>query len=453
MRAMMWFRESDLRCQDNTALYHASVESPAEGLLGLFIISPDVWQRHDMSDCRKEFILKHLASLSTELKHYNIPLIVLTSSPQNNEIKSVLSMVQKYSIKKLFYNQQFGVDEIKRDEQIQQFCTSNQVMIKNYTDHVVINPDEILSTSKTRLTIFTPFKKVWLSKLLQLIKNNTFQIYPLPKKQKIVFAQPTPINELTSLTHMPQHEASSWKIGENQALKTLDNFIEHKLKKYHEVRDFPAIDGTSKLSPYLASGILSPRQCIQNIIDVKHRGAETWLSELIWREYYHYVLYHFPRVSMNKPYKLNTEKIKWGNDSTLFEAWKNAQTGFPLIDAAMNQLNQTGWMHNRLRMLTASFLAKNLLIDWRKGEQYFMQKLIDGDLAANNGGWQWCASTGTDAVPYFRIFNPILQTKKFDPQLEFIKKYCPEFQTTSYPKPIIDLAESRKRALASFKIT
>jgi deoxyribodipyrimidine photo-lyase len=447
----MWFRENDLRCHDNTALYHASLEENQEGLLGFFMISPYIWKAHDMSSLRQEFLLKHLETLRADLALYNIPLLIETVTNEQKESNVILKTIQKHHIHKLFYNQQFAVNEQKRDDDVKQYCLANDIAVKDYIDHIIFKPDEILSTEKKRFTIFTPFKKVWLSKLDSLIKNDAFQTCPTPKKQNKFSSSFSSLENVNLTDYYSYTTHFNWRIGENHALKILDNFIEHKIKTYHKTRDYPAIEGTSKLSPYLASGIISPRQCVEKIAKLNQLGANTWLSELIWREFYHHVLFHFPRVSMHKPYKLITDKIHWETNTALFNAWKNAQTGFPLIDAAMNQLNQTGWMHNRLRMLTASFLAKNLLIDWRKGEKYFMQKLIDGDLAANNGGWQWCASTGTDAVPYFRIFNPLIQTKKFDPNMEFIKQYCPDFQKKDYPKPIIDLGESRKRALAAYK--
>ncbi|MFX8624819.1 FAD-binding domain-containing protein, partial [Acinetobacter baumannii] len=266
-----------------------------------------------------------------------------------------------------------------------------------------------------------------------------------------------------------------WPVGESYALEQLDQFVEDSVSHYKVERDFPHVHGTSKLSPYLNIGILSVRQCLQALFRNQHgnfhldnEGQQTWLDELIWREFYQHILFDFPYVSKHLPFKKGTQKIKWNHNPEQLKAWQTGQTGIPIVDAGMRQLLQTGWMHNRVRMITAMFLCKNLLIDWRIGEQWFMQHLIDGDLAANNGGWQWCASTGTDAVPYFRIFNPISQSQKFDPNGDYIRKWVKELAhldnksihdpysskinlSLNYPKPIVDLKETRLKAIETFK--
>lgn len=453
MTTLMWFRENDLRCRDNTALYEASLAA-SQTLLGLFIVAKHEWEAHHFAPIKQDFILRQLKTLSIALSKLNIPLIILASSsstPPHNTTTLVTQILNQYKVTALFFNQQFGVDERKRDEMVLQYCQKSNIKTRSFIDHIVFKPDEILTGQKKYYTVFTPFKKQWLSKLDALVTQGSFDTYPAPRKRPPC-SLTTPIFDFPATsTSAGFSDSSAWPVGEENALKILDNFIAHKIKHYQRTRDFPAIDGTSKLSPYLAAGLLSPRQCVQKILQHKDLGSQTWLSELIWREFYQHVLKNFPRVSMGKPFQLNTDKIQWNTDKAIFEAWKTGQTGFPIIDAAMNQLNQTGWMHNRLRMITAMFLSKNGLINWRQGERYFMEHLIDGDLAANNGGWQWCASTGTDAVPYFRIFNPELQTKRFDPQREFIKQYCPEFESKSYPKPIVDLTESRKRAIDAYR--
>lgn len=266
-----------------------------------------------------------------------------------------------------------------------------------------------------------------------------------------------------------------WPTGEGFALEQLDVFIENHLSDYKLERDFPNVKGTSQLSPYLNLGILSIRQCLQALFRTEHgnfhianEGQQTWLDELLWREFYQHILFDFPHVSKHIPFKKDTQKIKWNHNPEHLTAWQTGQTGIPIIDAGMRQLQKTGWMHNRVRMITAMFLCKNLLIDWRIGEQWFMEHLIDGDLAANNGGWQWCASTGTDAVPYFRIFNPIAQSKKFDPNGDYIRQWVDELADLdnkmihepyssktplqlNYPKPIVDLKETRMKAIETFK--
>ena len=289
-----------------------------------------------------------------------------------------------------------------------------------------------------------------------------FSLPPTWKDQGVFLHHtiPASINNFSSTI-----PASYWPGGEAIAHKRLKQFAQEKIDQYHAGRDFPAHNATSQLSPYLANGILSPRQCFTAAIQANHGkltdgqlGVDTWISELIWREVYKQILANFPRISMNQAFKQETEKWPWRHDQDLFSAWTKGQTGYPLIDAAMRQLHQTGWMHNRLRMVVAMFLTKDCFIDWRLGEKYFMQNLVDGDLAANNGGWQWAASTGCDAVPYFRVFNPVRQSERFDPEGVFIKTYCPELQSVptkqlhdpfkhpiglNYPKPIIDYRNTR----------
>jgi deoxyribodipyrimidine photo-lyase len=281
-------------------------------------------------------------------------------------------------------------------------------------------------------------------------------------------SDPIPDFELKNDLH--KKAINLYQPGENSALILLENFIEDKINKYKTLRDFPKLDSTSRLSPYFASGIISAKSCINLLSkfseDIPGTGHYSWFNEVIWREFYKYIIYHYPRVSMKKSFNEKYDALIWRDDEGSFNAWCNGATGIPLIDAAMTQLNQTGWMHNRLRMVVAMFLSKNLLIDWKKGEEYFMRNLIDGDHASNVGGWQWSASTGVDAAPYFRIFNPITQSEKFDKEGEFIKKYLPIFSELSpkeihnpdsetrtklkYPKMIVDLSSSRKRAIETF---
>ena len=266
-----------------------------------------------------------------------------------------------------------------------------------------------------------------------------------------------------------------WPFSEEYALTSLDDFINDKVIHYEKERDFPHQDSTSQLSPYLNLGIISIRQCIQALFrrqhdhfQIEHLGQQTWLDELLWREFYQHILFDFPQISKHQPFKTHTHKIQWRDAPEDLAAWQQGQTGIPIVDAGMRQLLATGWMHNRVRMVTAMFLTKNLLMDWRLGEQWFMQHLIDGNLAANNGGWQWCASTGTDSVPYFRIFNPISQSQKFDVNGNYIRQWVPELAhldaktihepyaknsnlALNYPKPIADLKQTRIRAIEVFK--
>jgi deoxyribodipyrimidine photo-lyase len=437
MRNLLWIREHDLRIRDNTALHYANL-SADDGLLAVFLINTSEWHEHDMAPIRQNFILRQLNLLQRDLDELNISLIIHTVLDKKTIPDFLLNLAQTYKIDTLYFNDQYELDELRRDQVIINLFEKNNITTQHYTDQVIFKPGDILTEQRKYYTVFTPFKNKFLDKL----KHIELNIYSKPKKlsQKIHI----PDTSLPIIT-----EDKNWPVGEELSHKRLTHFIKSKLENYKTDRDFPSIDGTSQLSPYLASGIISIRTCFKKALEFPHH--DVWISELIWREFYKHVMKHFPRVCMHKPLKLITEKIPWENNLDHFEAWKNGKTGIPLIDAAMQQLNTTGWMHNRLRMITAMFLTKNLLIDWRWGEKYFMQNLIDGDLAANNGGWQWAASTGTDAVPYFRIFNPISQTEKFDPEYEFIKKYCPEALTKKYVKPIIDLSASRQRAISVYK--
>jgi deoxyribodipyrimidine photo-lyase len=302
-----------------------------------------------------------------------------------------------------------------------------------------------------------------------MLEQKSLKLLPAPTKQTKLMIQSSKIP-----TFLPGFEstidADLWPAGESNARKRLNHFIDEKLFFYDTHRDFPAMDGTSRLSPYLSAGMISARECFaaamvanQNELDTGNPGAVMWMNELIWRDFYKDILIAVPRISMRKAFKEETEALSWRYDQKQLAAWKEGKTGFPIIDAAMRQLNTKGWMHNRLRMIVAMFFTKNLFFDWRIGEEYFIIRLIDGDLSANNGGWQWSASTGTDAAPYFRIFNPIRQSERFDPKGKFIRQYCPELaeldnkeihhpeNLTNYPKQIVNLEVSRKQTIAAFK--
>ena len=299
---------------------------------------------------------------------------------------------------------------------------------------------------------------------------------PAPEKQSALslkHVQSQPFENLYEPTALCID--SFYRAGETAAQDALDHFLDGTIDHYHQQRDFPSIAGTSSISPWLVAGTLSIRQCFHQALqrnngelDTGNQGITTWLSELIWREFYKHILVGFPRVSKNRAFKPETEQLPWQDDKSLLTAWQTGQTGFPIVDAAMRQLTNTGWMHNRLRMVTAMFLSKNLMLDWRLGEQFFMEHLIDGDLAANNGGWQWSASTGTDAAPYFRMFNPTSQSQKFDAEGTFIRQWLPELahldnkaihgpyeygeqSGLNYPHPVIDHRYSRQRVLQAFK--
>jgi deoxyribodipyrimidine photo-lyase len=470
MRTLHWFRE-DLRISDNTALYHAAQQA-TEGCLSVYFITPTTWQQHDIAACRVDFILRGLRELSKELASLNIPLLILECETFADIPTLLLKTCQQYKIQFVHFNQQYEFNERKRDEAVIHLLEKNNIHTQGHHDQTIIPPNVIRTQKGETFTIFTPFKKAWI----KYYQEHPITLLQQPKKQLSMIANtstiPATIKNFNSLV-----ASDIWLAGENAAQKRLRYFVDNIIAHYKKWRDFPAIDGTSKLSPYLATGMISPRQCLQAALEFNQKkldsgneGAIQWISELIWREFYKDILLNFPRVSKHQPFKLITNKLQWDNNPTYFEAWKQGKTGFPFVDAAMRQLQQTGWMHNRLRMLVAMFFTKQLWLDWRQGEQFFMQHLIDGDLSANNGGWQWSASTGTDAVPYFRIFNPITQSERFDPEGKFIRQYCPELSELdnksihdpyargdvflsclNYPKPIIDYKMSRERVLKEYK--
>jgi deoxyribodipyrimidine photo-lyase len=376
----------------------------------------------------------------------------------------------------LYFNRQYEVNESQRDQRVTAALQKQQIAVHSYDDQVILPPGSVLSQQGQPLRIFTPYKRAWY----RVFSERTIKQLPAPKAQTPLALSLQPAAIPAKLTAFQSTvDPARWPAGQGAASKRLRQFVSHHLFQYDKERDFPALDGTSQLSPYLAAGMISPRQCFlaaleanQMELDTGNAGAVVWMSELIWREFYKHLLVAAPRVSKHKAYLEVTDNIVWDNNEKQLQAWQQGQTGYPLIDAAMRQLNTLGWMHNRLRMVVAMFLTKNLFFDWRLGEKYFMSQLIDGDLAANNGGWQWSASTGTDAAPYFRIFNPIRQSERFDPEGKFILQYCPELAgfngksihepyeslpllaaAANYPRPIIGLNDKRSRVLAAYKKT
>ena len=471
MNSLVWFRR-DLRVQDNSALNHAAASLAAGGqVVGLFIVTPEQWKQHDDADVKVAFWIENLHCLSEQLQKLNIPLrieICETFDQVPDVIESVCKSLDCYDV---FFNREYEVNEVARDEAVMERCQSLSIGVNRFHDRVVVPPREIKTKEDKFYCVFTPYRKVWDRQV-----DGYSKLLAKPKKQSPTEIASSPIPASVDGFDLEAGRPDLYPAGEAEAAKRLKAFAK-QIAEYNEKRDLPAVDGTSGLSAYLAAGVVSPRQCLAvaekaiKSSDGDNEGATVWVSELTWRDFYTHVLVGFPRVSKHLPFKEKTNGIDWRANQDDFAAWKQGRTGYPIVDAGMRQLNQTGWMHNRLRMVTAMFLTKNLLIDWRLGERYFMQKLIDGDLAANNGGWQWSASTGTDAVPYFRIFNPFSQSKRFDADGEFIKKMCPELQpipakdlhdlkklsaaiekyNVDYPKFIVDYSEGRQRALSAFK--
>lgn len=469
MRSLVWFRR-DLRIIDNPALHHAT-HNNKDGSVALFVMTPQQWLEHHDAPAKVSFWLRNLQTLSDSLAKLNIPLLVKTCGTYD-EVPAVVTKAAKANgCEHLCFNREYEVNETRRDDAVMTACQNSNIAVQRFHDRVIVPPREIETGGGAFYKVFTPYKKVWNQKAF-----DRAEVLPAPSKQKKIDVKPAKIPKSVKDFDFSNAREDLWPAGEDEAVQRLKKFSD-RIQHYNEARDVPSINGTSLLSPYLAAGVISPRQCLAAARSGSKEqigadsGAAVWISELTWRDFYAHVMIGFPRVSMDQPFKLKTEKLAWRTSPSDLDAWKNGQTGYPIVDAGMRQLKQTGWMHNRLRMVTAMFLTKNLLIDWRLGEKHFMETLVDGDLAANNGGWQWSASTGTDAVPYFRIFNPFSQSKRFDKEGKFIKKMCPELEPipasklhdvkkfaeaakehqVDYPDYIVDYKQGRERALAAFK--
>ncbi|WP_136478166.1 deoxyribodipyrimidine photo-lyase [Pseudomonas sp. DG56-2] len=466
---LIWLR-SDLRVLDNTALSAACERGPS---VALWLVSPQQWRNHDDAPCKIDFWLRNLALLEKQLASLNIPLLVRDADTWDQAPDVLLKVCQEYQIQALHLNEEYGVNEHRRDQAVSDRLAQEGIAVHSYLDQLLFKPGSILTRSGGYFQVFGQFRKVCLERLR--LSPPALQRALTPQQPLEITSDEVPA-QVPGFAVPPASLRNLWPAGEDEANARLQRFIDESVDDYQTQRDFPAVAGTSQLSPYLGAGVISPRQCLHRALahnygefDSGSSGLVTWINELLWREFYKHILVGYPRVSRNRAFRQETEALPWRDAPEDLKAWQEGRTGFPIIDAAMRQLLATGWMHNRLRMIVAMFLTKNLLIDWREGERFFMRHLIDGDLAANNGGWQWSASTGTDAVPYFRLFNPISQSRRFDSKGRFIKQWLPEladsdeknvhnpvlqdglFATNDYPPPIVDLGGSRLRALSTYK--
>ncbi|PSS58756.1 deoxyribodipyrimidine photo-lyase [Pseudomonas sp. BBP2017] len=469
MQQLMWFR-NDLRVQDNTALTAAM---QAGSTLAVFLISPGQWRAHDDAPCKVDFWLRNLVALRAQLQALNVPLLIRQAEHWRDAPAVLATLCREQSIASVQVNQEYGVHETLRDREVANQLAELGVGFHSHLDQLLFQPGSILTRSGSYFQVFSQFRKVCYQRLHTALPA---QVARPHVQARLTIDSDTIPTSLSDFTTPNLGIPSLWPAGEAVAQERLQRFAEEQLHAYDRQRDFPVQPGTSQLSPYLAAGVLSPRQCLhaalscnQGEFEAGSAGAVTWINELLWREFYKHILVGFSRVSRHRAFRPTTEALPWRHAPQELAAWQQGRTGFPLIDAAMRQLLATGWMHNRLRMVVAMFLTKNLLIDWREGERFFMRHLIDGDLAANNGGWQWSASTGTDAVPWFRLFNPINQSRRFDPDGRFIRHWLPEladldnrsihapaalgglFSVANYPQPIVDLVGSRQRALQAFR--
>lgn len=459
--AIVWLRQ-DLRLTDNTAL-HAACQAYRSVTL-VFTATPQQWEQHSMSASQQALIICQLRALSIAAAALGITLHIQSCSTYTDAADWLAQWCRQHKTPAVYANNQYGLNEQRRDRR---FAAGLPDSCRFYTfdDSVLLPPGGVSTQQGGIYKVFTPFRRAFLNILMQ----TTVRVLPAPKAQG---APVTPTD-----TGLTAREHPLFPSGEDTARQRLADFCQRDVADYRVQRDFPALSGTSQLSAYLATGIISVRQCLSTlrlnfpmVADEPESGAYTWLSELIWREFYIHQLALNPDLSRHRPMQRWTESIIWSPDSDALTAWQQGKTGFPIVDAAMRQLNETGWMHNRLRMITASFLVKDLLIDWRRGEHYFMSRLVDGEFAANNGGWQWAGSTGHDSVPYFRIFNPVTQGKRFDPDGSFIRRWLPELAAVPvkyihtphewadknqyalhYPHPMVDHSMARLRAIEAYE--
>ncbi|WJN58648.1 deoxyribodipyrimidine photo-lyase [Pseudomonas sp. SO81] len=469
MRQLIWLR-SDLRVADNTALAAAMAAGPT---LAVYLISPEQWREHDDAPCKVDFWLRNLAELQPRLAELNVPLLVRVAAHWRDAPAVLAELCREHAISGVWVNEEYGIHEQDRDQAVERELSRHGVAFHPLLDQLFFRPGSVLAKSGGYFQVFSQFRKVCYQRLHSALPA----LVPRPARQQpLEIASDAIPGAIAGFATPDASLREYWPAGEEAARERLALFADELLSWYQQRRDIPAVDGTSQLSPYLACGAISPRQCLhaalrrnQGEFETGNPGAVTWINELLWREFYKHILVGYPRVSRHRAFRQETEALRWRHAPAELAAWQQGRTGIPLVDAAMRQLLATGWMHNRLRMVVAMFLTKNLLIDWREGERWFMRHLIDGDLAANNGGWQWSASTGTDAAPYFRIFNPVSQSQKFDPDGRFIRRWVPElaqldsrdihdpsargglFALPGYPAPLVDLGASRERALAAFR--
>ena len=422
---IFWFRR-DLRLRDNAALYHALKDGSP--VVPVFIFDRNILDElEDKNDRRVEFIHLALQDIQQQLLKIDSSLDIRYGNP----LVIYKELLKGYNIKKVFTNHDYEPYAKQRDSEILQLLNEHGVSFHTYKDQVIFEKNEVLKDDGKPYTIFTPYSRKWKAAL----KEYHLKAYPVKKYLANFFKQPgKKIISLEEMGFAPAGLPFPGKEWKGQVIR-----------HYKEQRDIPSVQGTSRLSVHLRFGTIS----IRELADEAGALNETFLNELIWRDFYHMILWHFPRV-VGHAFKPEYDKIRWRNNEKEFNDWYNGITGYPIVDAGMRELNQTGFMHNRVRMIVASFLTKHLLIDWRWGEAYFAKKLLDFDLAANNGGWQWAAGSGCDAAPYFRVFNPYLQTKKFDPELKYVRKWVPEFEELIYPQPIVAHEVARKRCLETY---
>ncbi|MGY6271603.1 deoxyribodipyrimidine photo-lyase [Achromobacter denitrificans] len=466
MNTLLWLR-TDLRAHDNPALA-AAAETGA--VTALFLAAPGQWRQHGDAPAKVDFWLRNLRALSREFAGLGIPLKLLTVRDWSAAPDALAGFCKTHGIRHVHANAEWAINERRRDTAV---AASLGAMGVGWTLHhgaSLLRPGTVLTGKGDCYRVYSPYARACRERL----RTAPPRAAPAPRPQPKPAWQADPLPAAFE-GYRPADDAvrALWPAGEAAASERLAAFAEGAIDAYREERDFPSLPATSCLSPYLAAGVLSPGQALRAALAASHgeidggkAGAAAWINELLWREFYQHLLAAHPSLSMHRPMKPETAAVSWRDAPQDLDAWRHGRTGIPIVDAAMRQLLALGWMHNRLRMVAAMFLSKNLLIDWREGEAWFMSQLVDGDLASNNGGWQWSASTGADAAPYFRVFNPLSQSRRFDPDGAFLREWLPELAhldkraihdpspmeraAAGYPPPMVDLAQSRLRALQAF---
>jgi len=448
--AVFWFRR-DLRLEDNTGLYHAL--NSGYRVLPVFIFDRNILDKLESRyDRRVSFIHGALEHLQKKMTEAGASLLVLHDTPEN----AVRKILSGYDIKAFFANHDYEPYATDRDRRIAGILTESGIPFHTFKDQVIFEKDEVMKSDGTPYTVFTPYSRIWKKNLTEE------HIKPYPSENltgKFLKITPLRLPSLADIGFLPADRtfgapgietgpgAGALRApGTDAGLFRTPEIDSGLIKDYHKTRNIPSLEGTSRLGVHLRFGTVSIRELVTAAVAL----SDVWLGELIWREFFMSILWHFPHVTDNS-FKKKYDNILWRNNEEEFDKWCNGMTGYPIVDAGMRELNATGFMHNRVRMITASFLTKHLLIDWRWGEAYFAGKLLDYELSSNNGNWQWAAGTGCDAAPWFRVFNPAEQTRKFDPDMAYIKKWVPEHDTPAYPRMIVDHAFARDRALKTYR--
>jgi len=422
---IFWFRR-DLRLKDNAGLFHALNEN--DKVLPIFIYDKNTLDKLNKSDHRVDFIEYSLKKLNDLLKKNNKSISIYYGKP----VKVFSELIKKYNVTKVYSNKDYTPYSIKRDKKVEELLKVNNIDFNSYKDHVLFEKYEVVKDDNTPYKVYTPFSRKWLIKM----SENKIDFFNSEKYIHKFFNEK---REFLSLKEIGFEKSVLSPLNLNLSSDTINN--------YEKTRNFPYVNGTSKIGLHLRFGTISTREMI---IKAEVSKNKTFLKELVWREFFQQILFHYPHT-LNKSFKPKYDRIEWLNNENQFKKWCSGQTGYPLVDAGMRELNQTGFMHNRVRMLVGSFLCKHLLIDWRWGEAYFAKKLYDYETASNVGNWQWVAGCGVDASPYFRIFNPHEQIKKFDKNLIYTKKWVPEVESNQYVEPIVIHKDARERCLLTYK--